>query len=478
MRNSRLFLKLCRRFSKFESESLSYVDLVRNLSTVKIPENYNKSLFSSLLVPPKPKTQKSAPSQETQLQTAGKKPQNKVLKSADFSLSIAEYDDIIQKNLFGSLEVFEVQGVMVCIIGACYTHIPPENIWKLLSMFEPDMVLLQAFPDDFVPGFRLNHKSESSGAFSPQNYAKQLFVTQPAAYPEQFYSEIISAVNGQLPDAIDEPFTKSFLQEAAEGFNVRKGLPPLRSFDKLTDAAIATASLYAKKHDVPIGYSDIPDIILRERICVRSGLTDLKNILKTATENIAKNPDFTPDTPMNLAHLAYHQTFTLPSDNYTTSFIQQLIARKKPKRLLVLAGNLQAQSLKALLTRKAETPILNHLSSEAFKETLFQKHSLEILTEKLGIIDVIKHGKGIIADKITQFPQSMALIQKHSGLSETDKEYRFYHYLHQQMVKKYLDQYLKVYEKGIEELKLHFQQRLIREEKRASGASQPQPKSS
>lgn len=456
-----LFLRLLRRMSVVDSASMPYAQFVQNISTVKIPENYHRDLFSKLVTP------HTSPKSELQPQEQPERTSKQVKRvsgssnNENFVISAEQYSNIVAEDPFGSMELFMHRDTSIAIAGMTYTHIPPQNIWKIMSIFKPDMVLLQVYPDDFQPGFKLNHRARGSSHFSEKDYVKGLTATAPALYSPEFYEKIIKNVKQEAHFKLTQEFKKLFFDTVSEGAKARAGLPDLISFDKLTDEIVATASVYCQNFEIPMLYSDIPDIVLKNKICIASGLTILKKMLDTATENIPKNPDFTPSTPINLGHLDFQQTLTTHSDVYTSNLIEYILKKQKPKRLLVLGGNLQGKTLRLMLENRTPTSIHDTIKVEDFQMSLFDAHYVEVLIEKLAVLDVLKHGASIITKKITRFPQSMALIEKYSGSGEGTTEYRYFFYLHQQLVKKYLDQFLKIYDKGIKELKNHLYQKVL-----------------
>ena len=95
-----------------------------------------------------------------------------------------------------------MERVAALYLWAAYTHIPPQNIWKILKLSEPDTVLLHLAPDDHVQDFALNLKNPKSGAFSNRMYFHQLETP-----PGSFYWD------GAAESAAADEITAAFLAD-------------------------------------------------------------------------------------------------------------------------------------------------------------------------------------------------------------------------------------------------------------------------
>lgn len=460
MKGKNVFRKAINRFFSSKDFTLTFSKLIEQTTSVKIPDKYEKDLLSKALGPIE-SPNKIDKEKEHQLKV-DKIHKSAIIKNPDFCLSKENYKQFLANDPFGTVESFQYKNTRICIVGACFTHLPPQNIWKLMSTFCPNYVLLQTFPDDIVDSFRLNLKNPKTGNFSNRLYFDQLFSKSNLNFNSKKTGEIIDVIEKELFVDFSEEFKSDFLLQNESN---KTRINNFESSDKLTSDVLTTASLFTKFKKIPLVLSDIPDLILRDKICVEMSLNDMKTLFQTLNETMAKNPDFTPDTSLNMTHFEFQELFTFNSDSYTTSLIEYLIHKKNPKRIIVFAGNMQGKSIKTLLLNRTIKTIYDNLQVDEFKPVLFEKPSVEVLCEKYAIYDVMKLGKKIMSQKINNFPQSMALIEKYSGFREGQKEYRFLYYLHQQFVKRYLELFLRQYENGIDQLKLHFYEKIIEAKK-------------
>ena len=438
---------LKRQFSEFQEKTITFQSIVKKLSSANIPLDYKRDLFSKIITT----FDKTEQSEHEKTKT-----ESKFIKTSDFTITSENYSEFIKSNPFGTLETFEYKDTQFAILGISYTNIPSQNLWKILDMFKPDLLFVQGFPDDFISDFSLNQRNPKTNHFSNRLFFEQLILKHPL----HFHSDLINEILEDVSKHCLEDFSEQFIKNIHE---TNKPLKSLASRDKLTDKALFVSYLFAELNQIPLVFSDIPDLVLREKVCIDLTLTDLRQILNITTEMIPNNPDLTPDTPLNMTHMVYPESFTFHSDSYTTSLIEYTLKKQQPKRVFVLGGNLQGFSLKAMLNNRKIKTIHENLIVEDFKKSLFQDHSIEVLCEKLAIFDVMKFGRDILNLKISDFPQSMALIQKYSGLEKNDKELRFYYYLHQQMVRKYLERYIETFQSGIQLLEKRLFQKMVNE---------------
>jgi len=108
---------------------------------------------------------------------------------------------------------------------------------------------------------------------------------------------------------------------------------------KLADELAATIALFSHKHQTPVIISDLPDILAREKVFNVLTVSEMRQVLPAATLKTATNPDFVPNTPLNLAYLDYPELFLGPSDHYTASLLEYIIKLQPRGTIVVFAGN-------------------------------------------------------------------------------------------------------------------------------------------
>ena len=306
-------------YSEYDA-SLSYSEFIHRLSAVRIPVNYRRDLFSKVMTGEN--TKPSIASEQTVAR--------ELTKSADFTPSRADYEAAFSKDPFGCVETFQWRGRQLCIVGAAYTHISPQNIWKILKLSEPDTVLLHLAPDDHVQDFALNLKNPKSGAFSNRMYFHQLETS-----PGSFYWD------GVAESAAADEITAAFLADFSSIMKCgdQSSRPSWRSLKKLTDELAATVALFSRKHQTRVIMGDLPDIVAREKVVNALTISEMRQVLRAATLKAATNPDFVPNTPLNLAYLDYPELFLGPSDHYTASLLEYIIKLQPRGTIVVFAGN-------------------------------------------------------------------------------------------------------------------------------------------
>jgi hypothetical protein len=236
-----LNLKGARFFSYLSQTTLTYSKFIQEIAKIKIPDNYQHDLCSNLM-------QSTHPSPHESIAFSNS------IKVDDFCLNSQNYTDYLKQDQFGSVEAFEYKNTQFCFIGACYTHIPPENIWTMMSIFDPDHILVQLYPDDYVHPFKLNRRNPKSNEFSNRLYVDQLTRTT-AQYPNQtILNKVVQSVSHISNISLDITTNSEHVVNAQ---------CIASSFDKITDEIATTAFIYAHSRSVPLIYSDVPDFILR-----------------------------------------------------------------------------------------------------------------------------------------------------------------------------------------------------------------------
>lgn len=426
--------------------SVTYSKFIQQLSTVRIPQNYKRDLFSKVM------TSESA--QTTQMSDV--RVAKELSKSPDFSPARTDYEATFRKDPFGAVETFEWKGRQLCVVGACYTHIPPQNIWKILKLFEPDAVMLHLAPDDHLQDFALNLKNPKSGAFSNRLYYRQLEM-QPGSFHWDSQAELLAA----------DRITAEFLTDLSELLSStdRPVKPSQKCVNKLTDELVATVALYSRKHRKPVILGDLPDIVAREKVVNALTVSEMRQVLKATTLKAVTNPDFVPNTPLYLAHLDYPELFLGPSEHYTASLLEYIIKRHPYQNILVFAGNNQAASLRAVLERRTVLPIVETLIAEMPKGSFYSAPLVEEMAEKLALFDVMRLGGRILSEKITVFPNSKSLIRKYSPEDVYSQQKDHFQYLHTVMIRRYLSNYFEYLEDGLKGLQRHFYEKALQKTK-------------
>ena len=151
-----------KRFSFSLKEHTSYSEFIKQTTGLNIPENFAKETLSQ------------------SLENAEDKFYNIVKEKTKFKGldNLPLMDEILREDPFGSVEMFEHRGKTVCIIGMAYGNIPTPNIWKILSSFKPDNIMVEIYPDDFNKSFGLNKRNPRTEDLSSRLYFDQLDIAK------------------------------------------------------------------------------------------------------------------------------------------------------------------------------------------------------------------------------------------------------------------------------------------------------------
>ena len=422
--------------------SLTYSDMIYKLTRIEIPKNYMNTKFSDIVK-----------HIETDINKTPSKSKSLAIKSRDYTVDQENYMNYLAKNPVGTYEVFKHKNRQIKIMGFNYSNMLSGNLWKLMLLSQCDVILLAARPDLLLKDFKLNVKNPKTKGFSNRLYYNQL---------ELDPSEILT--NKETEDRIAKHIDTFFLSNKPHKIQSSENSRTLDNyicFDKLTNEAFSTATLFAKRKSVPIVLADMPDILYREHIANPLTVAQFKQLFSEATIETVINPDLQPETPLN-ANLSRLPEFTLqPTDSYISSLVEYIIKTKNYKKILVVGGLGQSFGIKSILQNRLPLQLEEVLAPPELNSNIYGQKLLEEFVEKQSIYDVFSLGKLIMQKNETLFKNSHALIEKYSGLDSNHPKLSYYKNMHSDFVHHYFKLFAKQQQKGLEKKEDYFIQKSI-----------------
>ncbi|CAD8061843.1 unnamed protein product [Paramecium primaurelia] len=362
---------------------------------------------------------------------------NKVGRQNHYFLTQEQYKEFAYKNPHGKVHIFNYQDVNFTLAGSQWEHIPIKNLYKLLLFSRPSLIMLQMKPDQILKGFDYKFKSS-------KDYINQIIRNPDEIMPAGYHEKIAEALQHDKLEFLEyEPYINK---------------------ERIDYDKIATISYFAKKFNAKIMLADIPALIFRETLCNQLTLPQLQQYFQIACMATPQNPDIIPNTPMNVAYQILPHIFLKRSDEFMTTLIEYLAAKKSYKRVFGILGNMQSDAIVNLLDNKSASHLRYELEIPKIKKTLFKDLTCEDLIERHAILDVMYYGD--IEEEIDPeqqdyyFPETMAIIDKYADPQFIDKTRPAQmRYLHLEMLKKYSIFQQKYYKMGKSKLKEEYMEK-------------------
>ena len=218
-----------------------------------------------------------------------------------------------------------------------------------MRRIKPTRIFAAARPDKNLSNFSLNLENPMTGNFSNRKYFEQL-----NAQNEILYS-LFGSLNKEI-DQLQDVFGLNFnsrdveIKESLKRIKLKgvKQHPRGRLAEKLPERALTLASLYSVYHGADLVLSDLPDIVLREKVINQMTVTQMKEILKVCSFALGRNGEHVdPKTPISMisqspelmsdgADLGYQGLFALENDMYTALLLFYSLRNESKKNILIL----------------------------------------------------------------------------------------------------------------------------------------------
>lgn len=112
----------------------------------------------------------------------------------------------------------------------------------------------------------------------------------------------------------------------------------------------------------------------------------------------AMNRDIVPNSPLMNGFHILPEIFLKRSDEYMSTLIEYLSKTKKYKRVFMLVGHGQSDSIANLLDYRSASHFEYELRNEKIKKSILKDLTCEDMVEKYAILDVMNYGKDIFED--------------------------------------------------------------------------------
>ena len=170
----------------------------------------------------------------------------------------------------------------------------PKNLYKLLNVAAPSLVLLQLRPELILKKFNMHPSKvllpDEQVVFDESAYIAQLMkqgheLTPTYKMRVDLRRELRKGkfVLSKQPQGITE-------EEAQER---EKRIMTYRDFsahERVQTKAIALLSLWAEQHGAPVVLADLPDSVHRTAFCVRNSTSQVEEIFRTSIREMVLDP--------------------------------------------------------------------------------------------------------------------------------------------------------------------------------------------
>lgn len=247
----------------------------------------HKKLFSSLIEYETPNETQINLIKESNLCLNGTESlkKNKLTeKIRDFQLTRKDYNDFMEKNPNGRVNIFNYNDTKITLVGAQYEFLPIKNLYQILNYSKPDILLLQIKPDQILKKLKIFVTKEGSKKiFSNTRYFSQCLRKPEEIMPSPEYrSKIIKTLEENKIYLSKEPKSSE---------NQYK---PYEILDRISMDAIATACLFCEINKIPLVLCDIPELAYRQHFTNTKTLMQLQNIFTKCSRELALYPDLQP----------------------------------------------------------------------------------------------------------------------------------------------------------------------------------------
>jgi len=206
-----------------------------------------------------------------------------LVKGEDFRLDRQIYLDYIHNSREGDVTYKRHNDVNVVFIGPDYhkyTLDKVKNLYKVLSLAKPDLVMVQHKPDRLIDDFKFDEKPKMQ--FDIDSYINQLVVNGHQIVTSYKQQKLVSRHLSRSGIFVKARYPDETELEYAERIEEMKEYPELEYNERINDISMTTIGLWAQSHNKNIILSDIPDYVFRRQIARHESLIEMRDLLKEA----------------------------------------------------------------------------------------------------------------------------------------------------------------------------------------------------
>lgn len=138
---------------------------------------------------------------------------------------------------------------------------------------------------------------------------------------------------------------------------------------------------------------DMPEKIFRETLANQLTLVQLQEFLKMTARLAPQHPDLKPKTPLNIAYQCFPEVFLKRSDEFMSTIIEYLAAKKTYKRVFGLVGNMSSDAIADLVDNRSASHLSAELEIPKIKRSYIKDLTCEDMVERHAILDVMYYGQ-------------------------------------------------------------------------------------
>lgn len=382
-------------------------------------------------------------------------------KNIKFQIPRTIYKGFLNKGMLGEAIKLTHKNMELYVIGTMYDRINSINLYKLLNIVKPDVILLQLRPDRILSNINKYYDAED-------NEILEKLIREPSEIQPSL--EVRDQVKRRLMD-------KGFLISSQKGatneeLSKYKSLSTDKS-ERLTNEAISVISLWGEQKNSKIVLSDLPEGLLIERVANSLSLLQIRQIFEDIFTQFPNNPDWEPRTSLGAAINLYPDLFVQPSDSVIAHTINTLSIANSGTAIkaVIFSGYGQTKSLPLHLNYDLDRNSLQKALTVPlrYKSFLQGEDSLEILAEKWCLLSIIINGVDLKNhEKQTTIQIISNLIHKYSrddmiktGFNSENHLVNRTKHLYNELVEAKTDQALEYIGKGYEIKKKLFMRKIF-----------------
>jgi len=324
----------------------------------------------------------------SQLIFKSKEDEEKFLKNKNIKFSIPNkvYKSFLDKGMLGRAVKLQYKNLEVFIIGTIYERVDVLNIYKMLNYIKPDMIMLQMRPDRILSKIdKYYHRGDKELV---KKLIRDPWEVQPSLKAKKNIKNLL--LKNGFAISSNKLMNENVIQEQEQ-----YELQPLHS-ERLTEQAISMIALWGEQKDIQIMISDMPELILIEKLANSLTLLQIRNIFDEVFREFPLNPDWEPRTTIGTAINLFPEIFVHHSDAFLAHSINTYAEMngKENKKLVIFAGYGQTESLPLFLNYDMDRNSLMEVCKVPQRYVTFiqGEDSLEILAEKWCLLSLIING--------------------------------------------------------------------------------------
>lgn len=324
----------------------------------------------------------------SQLIFNSKKDEENFLKNKNLKFSIPNkvYKSFLEKGMLGNAVKLYYNNLEVFIIGTMYERIDVLNIYKMLNYIKPDIVMLQMRPDRILSKIDKYYNKGNKELLN--KLIREPWELQPSLKAKKKIKNLL-VKNGYAIS--NSKLMKDEITQEQQSYE----LNPIHS-ERLTEDAISMISLWGEQKDTKIMISDMPELILLEKLANSLTLLQIRNIFEEVFREFPLNPDWEPRTTLGTAINLYPDIFVHHSDAFLAHSINTYssLNEKEQKKVLIFAGYGQTESLPLFLNYDIDRNSLMEICKvpQRYVSFIQGEDTLEILAEKWCLLALIING--------------------------------------------------------------------------------------